>query len=815
MNYTQRFNLALAVITSFSGTYSTFLNAQEEQTEALEQITVTAQRREQNIQEVPISITAFSGEKIARYNIRSATDYLGLTPNVSFTEDGQTGSRGMGISIRGINNLVTGETAFINSIGVYLDGFSVASVPNQVPNPQLPDMDQVEILRGPQGTYFGRNSLGGVLNLTSRKPIDEFEGQFTIGAEKYKDAGEQTNFTGILNIPVSQNFKIRGTVMHEDSSGLVENLCAAGNSADLCPGAQENNTALTGAKDSGHEYFMGRLNTEWQVSDRTVVNTTLMYSKESQGHDENVPSGVLDLDTVDSLGIEYAIDPGTGFYATNRNRVSRDLDEFTDNESTIGILNVHHELNSSTDIKFIAGFIDASLNRLFDNDLLGGVNALTRENDYEGFSWSTELRLEKRLSDANLVVGLLYAEDEQEQQNKVGVSSASTSTLNGIGFLPPFPDGLGLLLNRREFNVESIAIFADYSWKLSDKLEVIVGARYTRDDVSNDLGAFGVAPSCGCGPDNPAFFPSFINIPRPQVSAEESFSDFSPRAVLNYAWNENVNLYTTLSKGYKAGGTSTGNNTNADGSPGFSVPYDKETVWNFEAGFKSDLLDNRLRFNGAIYHLRWDDLQLESFRFLTPGDLSSNFEQTINVEEAEATGVEFELQAAITSNLQIQASLGYQDTEITSDSSAEITGGFIVNLKGLELPKAPELTASLAAEYHMEIGQNDAWIRLEYIHRDGQYSDVEGLTNLQTRGPSPNSGLIRKMPFGEFPYRSPDYDIVNFRLGYDMENWQVNVYIQNLFDEHYYTGTQENFGASGIRLRPHPRVVGGSVSYRF
>lgn len=788
----------------------------EQETEnALEKITVTAQRRQQNIQDVPISITAFSGEKITRYNIRSASDYLAQAPNVGFTEDGQTGSRGLGISIRGVNNLVTGETAFVNSIGVYMDGFSVASVPNQVPNPQLPDLDQVEILRGPQGTYFGRNSLGGVLNLTTRQPTDDLEGRIIVGAETYEGAGEQANVTGIVNIPVTETFKLRLTGMYEDSSGLVENLCAKGAPQANCPGAVENNVEPNGAKDSGHEYTMLRLNTTWDATAKTQINTTLMFSDESQGHDENVPSGVLDLDTVDSLGIEQAIDPGTGFYPDNQNRVSRDLDEFTDNTSTIGILNVHHRWNNSTDIKFIAGFIDASLDRLFDNDLIGGVDALRRDNNYDGFSWSTELRMEKRLSNGNLVLGVLHAKDEQEQENKVGISSNPTATINGIGFLPPFPEGLGLLLNEREFNVTSNAIFADVSWQLSPTLELIVGGRYTRDKVENRLSSFGTAPSCGCGPGDPAFFPSFINVPRPASAAEETFTDFAPRAVLNYSINDKVKTYLTVSKGYKAGGTSLGNNTNAEGSPAFSVSYNKETVWNYEAGFKSDLNDGQIRFNGAVYHLQWDDLQLESFRFLTPGDLSSNFEQTINVDKAEATGVELELQALLTADLELQASLGYQDTEITSDSTAEITGGFVVALQGLPLPKAPELTASAALEYHMELAGNDAWLRIEYVYRDGQYSDVEGLTNFQTRGASPNSGLTRAMPFGEFPYRSPDYNLVNLRFGYDLEDWQLNVFVQNLFEEDYYTGTQENFGASGIRLRPHPRVVGASIGWSF
>jgi len=206
---------------------------------------------------------------------------------------------------------------------------------------------------------------------------------------------------------------------------------------------------------------------------------------------------------------------------------------------------------------------------------------------------------------------------------------------------------------------------------------------------------------------------------------------------------------------------------------------------------------------------------MEAFRFLTAGDLSSNFEQTINIKDAEANGIEIEMLASVTEHFTLSGSMGYLDTEITSDTQAQITGGFVVDLKGLELPKAPKLTASLAGEYRWDLGGNEAWVRLEYVHRDGQYSDVEGLTNKQTRGPSPNQGLVRVMPNGEFPYLSPDFDVWNLRAGYDMQNWQFNAYVQNVGEEEYYTGTQENFGISGIRLRPHPRIVGATVSYKF
>ncbi len=799
------------------------VSAQESQG-LLEEVIVTAQRREQNLQEVPVSVTAFSGAAIQDRNIKSAIDYLALTPNVSFTEDGQTGSRGMGIAIRGINNLVSGENAFVNSVGIYLDEFSVASVPNQVANPNLADMERVEILRGPQGTFFGRNALGGALNLTSRKPTDQFEGEISVGGETYEDAGDQYNITGILNLPVAGSFGLRGVLYYEDSDGYVENACASGASAAACPGAAENGFTPNGADDSGHQSINARLRALWNASDDTTVLATLYYTDEEQDTDENVPSGVLDLDSIDSFGLTAALDPGTGFWPHNQNRLSHDLPEQTNNESTVAILNITHRLNDNMVIKSITGIIDADLDRVFDNDLAGGADTLIRTNSYQGTSWSTELRLEWAEQNFDFIAGIMYAEDEQKQANNVAISSQPTATINGVGWLPPFPEGLGLALNNKKWEVESLAIFADYTWHASDSLDLIVGARYTDDEVNNSLAAFAIGPTC-CFPGSPGypggpgfdFFQSFDNSARPPVSGNDSFDDISPRFVARYQVNDDVNVYGTISKGYKAGGVAVGNNTNADGQPGFTVPFDEESLWNYELGIKSELWDNRVRFNASVFYLEWQDLQMESFRFLTPGDLSSNFEQTINIEDAEAFGVEFELLAALTDRLTIASGFGYIDTEITSDTRAEITGGFTVDLEGLEIPKAPETTFSISGEYRVPIGDNEAWVMLEFISRDGQFSDIEGLTYRQTDGPSPNGAPARNSiaTYGDHPFRTPDYEVWNLRAGFDMSNWRFTAYVQNLNEEEYYTGTQENFGVTGMRLRPHPRAIGGSVSYSF
>ena len=778
----------------------------------LEEVVVTAQRREQNLQDVPIAVSAFSGDVIDQRNIRSAIDYLALTPNVSFTEDGQTGSRGLGIAIRGINNLVSGENAFVNSVGIYLDEFSVASVPNQVANPLLPDMERVEVLRGPQGTFFGRNAVAGALNLTTKKPSDQMEGEIKMGFERYEDAGNQYTLSGVVNVPVSDTFALRAVGYYEDSEGWVENDCAKG--SNTCDAAAGNGFTPNGAADSGHEYTMLRVHALWNVSDRTTVLATVVATDEEQGTDENVPSGVLDLDSIDTFGITSALDPGVGFWPHNQNKLSHDLPEATDNQSTVAILNIEHQLSDNSRIKWITGMIDAELDRLFDNDLAGGADTLKRTNHYEGKSWSTELRYEMETDRYDLVVGGMYASDEQTQENNVATSTQATASVNGVGWLPPFPAGLGLALNSKEWTVDSMAVFADLTWHMSDRLDLIVGGRYTNDDVENTLQAFGIAPFVNdCGD----FWCSFGNLPRPRVDADESFSDFAPRVVARYQLSDDVNIYGSISKGYKAGGNSVGNNTNADGQPGFSVPFSEEQVWNYEVGFKSQLLDDRVRLNGSAFFLDWEDMQLEAFRFLTPGDLSSNFEQTVNVDSAEAFGMELELLAALSERWTLSAAYGYLDTEMSNNELVQITGGFNVDVDGLVIPKAPKSTLNAAVEYRVPMEGREVWFAIEMISRDGQFSDVEALTYLQTDGPSPNSGLARRSisEYGEYPFRTPDYTVWNVRMGIEAERWELQAYLQNIGDEDYYTGTQENFGVSGFRLRPHPQVMGASVSYRF
>jgi len=785
---------------------------------ALEEIIVTAQRREQSLQEVPVAVTAFTGEALEVANITEAAQYLNLTPNVSYTEDGQVGARGISIAMRGVSNINTDESSFIQSIGVYLDEFSVASVGQGTVNPQLQDLERIEVLRGPQGTYFGRNAVGGALNLTTRKPQPEFDAALSLGARSFEDASEQYDLSGMINLPVSEAFMLRGVLYYEDSGGLVENI-------------------VPGGGDSGHEYIMGRVAARWLLDDATTVDLMLMNSDEQQGHDENVPSGVWDTDSVATFFLGYPasggllapVDPGTGFWPENRNQTGRSaIGEKTDNTTSIAILKVSREMSDTATLNWISGWIDTETDRVFDNDLIP-ENVVFREQIREGTSFSTELRLDITSDVYDWTAGALYARDDKEIDGAVQLGT--TTVVNGvdhaaIGSLPPtflgdiwgWGEGSFCLACAIDgFELTSIALFTDVTWHLSERFDLTLGGRYTSDEVTNTYLPFGSSPR---GPKLPRW-PNDL-VPTAEIIGEETFTDLSPRLALSYDLSDEATVYATISRGYKAGGFSLGRN-GADNSA-VNETFEPEVLTNYEVGVKSELFDGRVRFNAAAFLLDWQDLQLETFFFLVPGDATSNVELTINVQEARATGLEAELAALLADNLTLTAGIGIIDTEIQSDDVARLSGNLFVNLKGLPLPRAPELTFSMAADYRFTLAGMDGWARLEGIYRDAQFSTIEDVTYLQTSGATIYSDPLTQMnPIAQvpnrsdgFPFRTPEATVVNLRAGLHLsESWELLGYVENVTDEAYFTGTGENFGFSGFRLRPHPRIWGAKVNYRF
>lgn len=785
----------------------------------LEEIIVTAQRREQSLQDVPVAVTAFTGEALELANVTEAAQYLNLTPNVSYTEDGQVGSRGISIAMRGVSNINTDESSFIQSIGVYLDEFSVASVGQGTVNPQLQDLERIEVLRGPQGTYFGRNAVGGALNLTTRKPQPLFDATASFGARSFQDAAEQFDLSGMINLPVSDTFMLRGVLYYEDSGGLVENI-------------------VPGGGDSGHEYTMARVSARWLVSDSTTADFMLMLADEQQGHDENVPSGVWDTDVIDTFGLRgpgsplvAPIDPGTGFWPENRSKTARSaIGEKNDNTTNIAILKVSREMSDTSTLNWITGWIDTELERVFDNDLIP-EDIVYREHVRDGTSFTTELRLDITSDTYDWTIGAMYARDEKNNDSRVRVGAdravggvmrapwlpggSMALPTDGAGVLPPnppWPRGLCLSCVVEGFELTSVAVFTDVTWHMTDRFDLTLGGRYTSDDVWNTYTPIGF--------DDNSRWPNEL-VATASINDEQTYTDLSPRVALSYDLTSEATVYATVSRGYKAGGHSLGRG--GDNSAIYET-FEPELLTNYEVGVKSELFGGRARFNAAAFLLNWEDLQLETFFFLVPGDLSSNFELTINIEKARATGLEADLAVLVTENLMVTAGVGVLDTEILSDERAQLSGRIFVDLKGEPLPRAPELTWSMIADYGYTLGQWDGWARLEWVFKDAQFSTIEDVTYLQSSGavlgtvpgdPYTYSGQVPSRTDG-FPFRTPEVDLFNLRAGLHInECWEVVAYVENLTDEEYYTGTGENFGFSGFRLRPHPRIWGAKVNYRF
>ena len=823
----------------------------------LEEVVVTAQRREQSLQEVPVSVTAFTGDTLDNLNITDAAQYLQLSPNVSFTEDGQTGSRGISIAMRGVSNINTDESAFIQSIGIYLDEFSVASTANSTINPQLLDLERVEVLRGPQGTFFGRNSVGGALNLQTKKPTDVFGWKINAGGQGYETRGSQYDVSGIINLPITDTLMARGVILYEDNSGIVKNIVPNGG-------------------DSGHDYIMGRAAVRWLPTDNTTVDWMFMYSDENQGLDEAVPSGVWDTDTVATFFLNnpalgtptQALDDGTGFWPNNRDKVAHTaIGEKNDNRALLSVLNLQHEFSDGIVVKSISGLIDTKNEKIFDNDLVP-EDIVNRFEEKNGNSWSTELRVEVTRDRFDWVSGFMYSEDKVTKDvlsgapgDRSGVVTGVTTAVNTgvsldavpggnpdvpivgpglvdfalINALPPLfnlapnpatfflynltPDGqlplcLSCGVSRKELN--SWALFSDFTWHANERFDLTFGFRYTEDSVDARYIEWDLFRFIRPGIRDPADPTNLTAIP---IENDDTFEDFSPRFVLGWQITDDMRLYGTISKGYKAGGFSLDYESDTDAV--LNQKFGKETLWNYEIGVKSEWFDNRLRLNASAFHLEWTNLQLETFFFAVVGDPTSNVQRTINVEAAEASGFEVEFASAITDQLTVSGGLGHVETEMTSNDFATISGGHEVSLQGEPLPRSPEWTWSMMAEYRWPWDTNELYVRGEWIYRDHQFSTIEDVTYLQSSGNQTfddAGNLVAVVPdrTDGFPFVAPDYHVVNLRAGMIwQQNWELNVFINNVFDEDYYTGTGENFGLSGFRLKPHPRYFGGSVSYSF
>jgi iron complex outermembrane receptor protein len=722
----------------------------EEESFVIEEVIVTAQRREQNLQDVPISISAFTTATIEKNMFKDVGDYVTATPNASFISNGARAKKK--ISIRGVSSFSGGADGLDDdggsTFGFYIDDFNVAKASI---NPPVMDIERIEILRGPQATYFGRGAMGGGVSITTNKPDNDLYGSVMFDYGRY----DTMDIEGVLNVPVVEDvLAIRGNVKYNESDGHIENINARGGGNEF-------------------EYKYARLAVRYTPSENLTVDFTAYSADEEVGMREGVPSGVFSsfaggvlyagFPDVDGDGLADPDPDGVGFYPQNRNRVNFNNLWNAGTESDSAVLRIDYTTGDLL-ITSITGYIDSDL--FINGDIDGGPRDFFNEfrtNTEESFS--QEIRIQNTDDSRwQWTVGGIYADDS---------SSRTHRTFVGAEEIFGIPEFFVISSGDSEDDAETWAVFGQVDYLYSDELTISFGGRYTEEKQDTSIFSF-------TGREN-------------AITADEKFTNFSPRLAFLYKASDRTNVYGTISKGFKAGGVQ------VPPFPEFPDSFDEEELWNYEIGVKTDLLNDRLRLNAALFYMDWDGLQVEFEQALR--DEEGNlviFNGLNNSEKSTSKGAEITLTALLTENVVAGLSIGYLDAEF--NRLTQFLDGENRVFDGRTIPRSPKWTVAADVEYGFNVSSTlDGFVRAEWRYRD----DSIGETNAYLR------------PEGTFPWYVPSYDFFNLRAGIEHENFSITAYAENLFDSNYYTNAYEHAYTGGMFLEPSFRTYGVRAKYEF
>ena len=656
--------LGFLIISVFSINTS---NAQaQEASDGIEEVVVTARKREENIQETALSVSALSARDIENRVSNDIRDLAADSPNLIIDDLQQGPGSPTAIFIRGVG-VSDVEKNFDPTTGVVLDGVFIGA--NSGAMLKTIDLESVEILRGPQGTLFGRNTVAGVINLTRTKPTGERGGKIKIGYDNYNTHV----IDGILNIGTPEAaFKITGT-HREQNEGYLTN-------------------AVDGQDLGREEYTQITFNSLFQVNDNIEVELTLTDEQQDQDAHTALNLGGA---TTWWCAVYGQCSPGLGIpqsgdrYTVYNNEPKRRDASF---ESYTGILELRWELSDYYKLDYIFGrkTTDEEVDQDWDGTPLTLYHT-DRRADYE--QASHELRLTSDLDGPlNYVVGLYKWDSEYTipMESRIGFFDlfGAVPTQDPLIVVP--------IYNYTHQETDSIAVFFEADYDINDQITLTIGGRYIDEEKSsNACQGGGPYPDCGVM----------------DTDADKSWTKFTPKVAVSYQANEDLHFYASYSQGYRSGGFNGrwGNEFSA------TRPYKPETVTSIEVGVKSTLLDNRLRVNVAIFDMEYEDKQLDVD---IPDTLAALGRQTVtdNVAEASFKGIELELNALITQNFSIDLNVGYLDPSY-DDFFADFNGsGAAADFTYLEPLRAPDLTWTLGLTYEWEAGPGLAYVRASAHH---------------------------------------------------------------------------------------------------
>ena len=564
----------------------------------LEEIIVTAQKREQSVQDIPIAVSAFDSAAVERQKISRITDISVFAPNVEII-DTPTNTTAATIAIRGasaINPAITWE----NSVGIYVDGVFIGKNLGAVFD--VAELERVEVLRGPQGTLYGKNTLGGAVNLITRKPSGEFGGKLTgeFGNEGYWSA------RGRIDTGEWAGLKATFTLYKEERDGFADNVADPfGNPFAGPPSGDE-------FQDANEE--AARLALLWDLTDSLAASYTFDYSDQ----DVSPRLGQLTQTSLNSYlssgGLQDAYltsederaDKGSNDWAFQEKAVSRGhaLDLVWSGDTiTLRSITAYRELEFDDLID-----IDGTPVDIFHSG---------RQVDYDAFS--QELQLTGSWSSLDYVLGVYYFDE-------------SADVFNPITFFGAF--GVPTLNNSYGLDNSSVAVYGQADWRpamFDDRLTVSLGARWTEEDKDQYI-------------DHPGFF---------TAETDDTFDNVSPTVALSWSFTDDITAYARYAQGWKSGGF----NGEASSEEGFLEGYDDEEADSYEVGLKSLVWNDRLQLNAALFYNEITDFQLSVFEGAAAASLVAS------IPEFETQGGELEMVALLTEDFRVNLAYGYLDAE--------------------------------------------------------------------------------------------------------------------------------------------------------
>ena len=745
---------------------------------AIEEIVVTAQKRVESAQDVPLSVAAFSGETLQRAGVTSILELQRLVPNMAITRGAQTSN--VRLTIRGIG--AAGNSAIDPSVGTFVDGI-------YVPRPgallaSFNDMAGVEVLRGPQGTLFGRNAtVGGILFRTA-DPGDDLGASVELQAGNY---GKE-RATAMLNLPAGDRLAFRLSGLYDSIDGWAENR-------------------YDGGKTYGsRETTAGRLGMKWDVTDNVEWLVKVDTSKITG---DGTVEQEIDPDTLTTasrarLNLIFAGNPpdlNDAFDRQSNQRIIGDLDD-----KQWGVAStLSWNLAGDYTVRLLSGYRDWENTQYESDTLYMPRDLVARTGRYESTSQSQELQLISPVDQLfggrlDFVAGLYYFQEDFfiGESNDMGVDFCRT--LVPVAQRPACnanPVRLGATVMDFNQDASNYAIYTQGNVGLTDTLDLVLGARWTKDEKD---GSFVQVVN------NP-FLSTFRAPENTQLKIDDD--QFTYRVGLNWRPMDDLLAFVSYSTGYKSGGFNSGAGNVALGQRRL---FDKEESENIEFGVKSTLADGLARLNATVFRMDLDDFQDRAFD-------GTSF-NVVNAGTLRQQGVELDGDVVVTENVRLFGALGYLDSEFTDYPNASClpypaqqNPQCTQDLKGERANFSPEWSGSVGAQLEGDLGVGS----LGYQFRtDLNYMGEMGVSGLNDGNPQNLQASVTQL--------SARFSLL---FGED-RNWSVSVFGDNLTDEGYcstrfYQPLDSNFqlrdpvsGGTVVRCQvAPPRTYGVSLKAEF